>query len=167
MIQVYEYYDGYEFEKNRPKVQYFVLGETDSGHVAICYAEYHSFIAKIGRGIHSCAWEKRMIGEKEAIKYIQSCKKELVSDIDRQIEDLILHKEELDKEHACLPGHSASCSGGSIVESFHYKHGESYTEKKIESLMAKRNLLCIRDEFLTSLQNAVGTTVDVDSSTET
>lgn len=147
---VYEYYDGYEFEDNRPKVQYFVLGETDSGHVAICYVGDYNFVAKIGKRTHSRAWEKGTISVSEAICFMKNSLREFVESVDEEIEQILQNKEALDKEHACLPGHSASCSSG-VSLNFSYKHGESYSEKRIEALMAKRNLLSIRDKYLDKL----------------
>lgn len=165
-LQVYEYYDGYEFEADRRKVQYFVLGVTDSDHVAICYVGDCSLVAKIGQRTHSRAWKQGMIGCKEAIACIEKYCDETVSSVDDEIKEMISNKELLDKEHACLPGYSVSGSVG-IYEHFHYKHGESYTEKKIEALINKRNLLYIRDEFLISLKHALSPAIDIDTAPET
>lgn len=74
-VQVYEYYDGYEYlweeesKQQRPRVQYIVLGEmNDNDLIGICYLGQYN--------INSVDWQKKLM-RKHGVPNISPCKRRL------------------------------------------------------------------------------------------
>lgn len=128
-VPVYEYYDGYEDEDDRPVIKYIVLGTLNNGKsVVICYVDKYSFVSTIGSKVHEKAWTTSQISIHEAKKFVRN-KLESPNEYVSKIERLRRKKETLDKQYSNI---SIAISRGNIR--FHCYPGESYTDKYIAAL---------------------------------
>jgi hypothetical protein len=157
-IEIYEYYDGYEHlweeedENDRVRVKYFVLGDIDDRKLMICYfGDTYNFLSALGKRTHSKAWVHSTISAKDAIKCVNNGSLSLRHTKKGLLEKIVKLKErrdELDAEKAMVVDRSASVSMSEYGISFHWEHGESYTDKFIHELEQLIRLIEVRDEFL-------------------
>jgi hypothetical protein len=142
-VQVYEYYDGYEFEHDeKRKVQYIDLGRNPLYpriHV-ICYIEL-PYVCHIHSLTHDRAWNIKLISFIEAFKHLKAAyqslhrefnNKDPVEFLMRKIENTLINKERIDAERALAPGQSVSSSISYLGHiHIHCRHGESYVDKLV------------------------------------
>lgn len=160
-IQVYEYYDGYphlweEDEVKRARVQYIIVGEIDNNNLlTICYTGKFNHIANIGKTTHIKSWKKECISPEIALKYIQNSihnKDKTIDDIEKEIEYIKQNKEEIDIKKFPKYGDSCSITITEYNISFYWNKYQSYSEKYINELEKKIEMLKVINIFMNELK---------------
>lgn len=156
-MQIYEYYDGYEDfwpkrKKHRPKVQYIVLGDLIPDRIVICYLniETNNFLAPLHIHIHKKAWSVNILDKKEASISIQNAIKnyrDTIESLEKKINNTIQNKEKLDAENN-IKSEGYSSSSGDSSYTIILKYGDSYSEKYIEAMQKRINILQIAKSAL-------------------
>jgi hypothetical protein len=147
-IPVFEYLDGYEDEDDRPRIHYIALGYMNNGKsIVICYVEEHPHVATIGRNIHNKAWIHSHMKLQEGKQLVATCV-ENKNKYSRKIQELRKNKDTLDKEHVVTESHkSISTYISAFNVSFHYGASDSYTDKFIEALQQKVQMIDVAVSF--------------------